>query len=171
VAAAVLVLYQGLDWTRTLQRAIERMIGTLLGLGLAGLILMAPMNGPWLIAILTLLQFIIEMLIVRNYALAVVFITAAALTIATGGQQVPDVAHLVWVRGADTGIGCVVGLCVYMLTAPRSVAVPIPQEIIRTLAAAATVLAFIATGETVSVPAKPVTTSAPTSGLWSSEGQ
>jgi hypothetical protein len=154
VAAAVLVVYQGLDWIGTLQRAIERVIGTLAGLGLAGLILIAGPHGLWLAAILTILQFAIETLIVRSYALAVVFITAAALTVATGGHGVPDVAHLLWVRGVDTALGCVVGLCVHMLSAPRVVAVPIPQEIINTLAAIETVLAFIAEAKITTAPAR-----------------
>ena len=50
------------------------------------------------------------MTVIRNYALAVVFITAAALTIAAGGHPVPHVGHMLWVRGSDTVIGCVIGL-------------------------------------------------------------
>lgn len=73
-------------------------------------------QGLWLVLTLVLLQFIIEMAVTRNYALAVVFITAAALTIASGGHPVPDVGHLLWVRGVDTFLGCVSGLVILAMT-------------------------------------------------------
>ena len=145
-AAAVLILHQGFDWIRALQRGVERLSGTWVGLIVAGVILWIHPEGLWLAATLMLLQFIIEMIVVRNYALAVVFITAAALTIAAGGQAVPDVGHLLWVRGTDTTIGCIIGLAVLVLTTPRVVAVRIPQEIGRTLDAVNTMIDLIARG-------------------------
>ena len=45
---------------------------------------------------MAVLQFTIEMFVVRNYALAVVFITPAALTIASGGLVVGDVVIYSW---------------------------------------------------------------------------
>ena len=97
VAASVLVLHQGLDWARTFQRSIERVIGTLLGLGFAGSLLSLHLNGTYLVAILAVLQFIIEMLVVRSYAIAVVFITATALLMASGGYVVHDLGYMLWV--------------------------------------------------------------------------
>ncbi|WP_457147161.1 FUSC family protein [Mycobacterium sp. URHB0021] len=116
MAAAVLVLHQGADWIRTLQRGIERMLGTWVGLGLAAGILVLHPQGLWLAVVLALLNFAIEMLVVRNYALAAVFITATALTISSGSRQV-DVGDLLLDRGVDTLIGCVVGLGVYLVMA------------------------------------------------------
>lgn len=147
MAAAVLVLHQGLDWTRTLQRGVERMAGTLIGLVLAGLVLAAGPTGLWLAATLAVLQFLIEMIVVRNYAVAVIFITAAALMIASGGQVENDVAYLLWVRGSDTVVGCLIGLAVHLVTAPRALAVPLPLRIVETLAAIAAVVEFLAKGE------------------------
>lgn len=147
MAAAVLVLHQGLDWSRTLQRGIERMVGTLIGLVLAGLLLAAGPTGLWLAATLAVLQFLIEMIVVRNYALAVIFITAAALIIASGGQVESDVAHLLWVRGSDTVVGCLIGFAVHLVTAPRALAVPLPLRIVETLAAIAAVVEFLAKGD------------------------
>ncbi|MCZ8548015.1 hypothetical protein OOJ09_27890 [Mesorhizobium qingshengii] len=86
-----------------------------------------------------------EMCVIRNYALAVVFITAAALTIASGGHPVPDAGHLLWVRGNDTFIGCATGLGVLLLT-PRTVAVRIPRELVDTLAALKTTLGHAVEG-------------------------
>jgi uncharacterized membrane protein YccC len=147
MAAAVLVLHQGLDWTRTLQRGVERMSGTLVGLGLAGVVFAVQPAGLWLVATMMVLQFLIEMVVTRNYALAVVFITAIALVISSGGHQVPDPGPLLWARGCDTVIGCLVGLVVHVLTAPRGPVAPIGQEIVRTLATIQMVLACVAAGE------------------------
>jgi uncharacterized membrane protein YccC len=154
MAAAVLILHQGLDWVRSLQRGVERMSGTLVGLVLAGLILAFHPQGLWLVLTLVALQFTIEMTVMRNYALAVVFITAAALTIGAGGHPVPDVGHLLWVRGVDTFIGCVTGLVVLAMTTPRTVAVRIPQELVNTLAALSTTVDHAAAGEVTSIPAQ-----------------
>ena len=154
VAASVLVLHQGLDWTRTFQRSIERVIGTLLGLGFAGSILNLRLSGVYLVAILTVLQFIIEVVVVRSYAMAVVFITATALIMASGGYVVHDLGHLLWVRGLDTASGCVIGLGVHAFTAPRLVAVPVPHQILRTLAAIEGVLAVLMNGEVTSPSAR-----------------
>jgi uncharacterized membrane protein YccC len=63
-------------------------VGTWVGLTIAGGILWLHPQGLWPALILAVLQFVIEMLVVRNYGLASVFITAAALTIATGTRQV-----------------------------------------------------------------------------------
>ncbi|ODT74277.1 MAG: hypothetical protein ABS76_37450 [Pelagibacterium sp. SCN 64-44] len=147
MAAAVLILHQGLGWTRSWQRGVERMSGTMIGLILAGSILWIHPQGLWLVLALMVLQFTIEMTVIRNYALAVVFITAAALTIAAGGHPVPDVGHLLWVRGVDTAIGCVVGLMVLLLTTPRTATMRIPQELANTLVALQTALHLAARGE------------------------
>lgn len=154
MAAAVLMLHQGLDWMRSLQRGVERMSGTMVGLILAGLILTVHPQGLWLVGTLMLLQFIIEMIVVRNYALAVVFITAAALTIAAGGHAVPDVEHLLWVRGVDTFIGCVTGLLVLMIMTPRKVAVRIPQELVNLLAMLQMTLDHAVTGHVTTAAAR-----------------
>jgi uncharacterized membrane protein YccC len=154
VATAVMVLHQGLDWTRTLQRGFDRVLGTLVGLGLAGAILVAHPRGLWLAATLASLQFMIQMFVVRNYALAVVFITAAAITMISGAHDTVNIPLLLWDRGIDTVIGCAIGLLVLRITAPRSVAAPIPQELSSALQAAQVALTFAASGNVVSAPAK-----------------
>ena len=61
---------------------LERIIGTLLGLALAGAVLWVAPQGLWLALMLAALQFFICMLVVGNYALAVIFISALAITLA-----------------------------------------------------------------------------------------
>ena len=120
VAAAVLMLHQGLEGRPLLQRCIERLVGTWVGLLLAGALLWQPPHGLWLVALIMILQFTIEMVVLRNYALAVVFITAAALTLAAGGLPVPDLGSYLLARGVDTAVGCAVALAVFRLTWPRA---------------------------------------------------
>lgn len=153
-AAAVLMLHQGFDWTRTLLRGLERLSGTWAGLIVAGVILAFHPQGIWLAATLMALQFVIEMIVVRNYALAVMFITPAALTIAAGGHPVADLGHLLWVRGVDTTIGCAVGLLVFVLTTPRQAAVRIPREMAATLAAAERMVTYLAARDVNSTAAR-----------------
>lgn len=140
VAAAVLMLHQGLDWTRMVHRSVERLAGTWIGLLLAGAVLSQHPQGLWLVATVAALQFTIEMLVMRNYALAVVFITTAALTIASGGQPVDDLGGYLLARGVDTLVGCAVALLVFRLLAPRRPAERIPSQLAH---------AFVQVGETV----------------------
>jgi uncharacterized membrane protein YccC len=144
IAAAVLVLYQGLDWTRTWHKGVQRTAGTCAGLALAAGLLAAHPTGLWLVAALMLLQFAIEMSVVRNYALAVVFITPTALLIASRGGAVPEVGQLMFARGADTVLGCAVALIVFRLLAGRGVTGWIPQAVADTLDAVATTVAYLA---------------------------
>ena len=114
IAAAVLILHQGADRSRTLRRGLDRLIGTWVGLILAAGILWLHPQGWWLAVILAALQLTIQMLVIRHYGLASVFITAAALTIATGSHRV-DVGELLLARGSDTLVGCAVGVAVFLV--------------------------------------------------------
>lgn len=150
MAAAVLVLHMGLDWARTLQRGLERTVGTLIGLVLASAILAVHPTDLWLVATLMCLQFLIEMLVTRNYALAVVFVTCIALVIASGDHALRDPAALLWARAIDTVIGCGVGLLVHALFGPRGAPVSLRQQIVGTLATAQTALDHLAAGDVIS---------------------
>jgi uncharacterized membrane protein YccC len=146
MAAAVLVLHQGFDRRRTLRRGVERSIGTWVGLLLAGVLLAVHPQGLWLAGVLALLQFAIEMLVIPIYAAAAVFITPAALLIASGGRPVADVADLLVERGVDTLIGAVVAIGVYLATARRHDVVKLSEAVAQTLDAAAKVAPHLAAG-------------------------
>jgi len=154
MAAAVLVLHQGLHWAGTLQRAVERMTGTLLGLILAFLIISAHPTGFGLVVTIMALQYVIEVLVTRNYGMAVIFITAIALTIASGAHETVHPGELLWARGVDTVIGCAVALAVRMLTSTRDAGRSVPQEITLTLESIRHLLPETVGGDVTSVPAK-----------------
>lgn len=154
MAAAVLVLYQGFDWTRTVQRGVERMVGTLIGLGLAAAILTWQPQGWWLVGVIAALQFVIEMFVVRNYTIAVIFITPLALTIAAGGHPVPDLQHFLVTRGLDTVIGCLVALLVYRVALHRSGPAPLTAAVRAVDAAIELTDVHLRAGAVTSAPAR-----------------
>ena len=150
VASAVLVLHFGLDWRRTVQRGLERLAGTWAGLALAAVLLAWHPQGLWLVAAVAFLQFTIEMVVLRNYAVAVVFITAIALLIAAGGRDVPDHAALLLARGIDTTLGCVIGIAVFALLEPRKAGDRLRIDLAATLDAAGATLEWLARGDVTS---------------------
>lgn len=152
VAAAVLMLHQGFDWLRMLQRSLERLLGTWVGLLLAGALLWLHPQGLWLVLAVMALQFTIEMVVMRNYALAVVFITAAALTIASGGRPVDALGSYLLARGLDTLAGCAVALAVFRLLPPQAATAAIPERIAAALRAVDALVPILASGE-VTTPA------------------
>jgi hypothetical protein len=108
-----------------LVRAGHRLLGTLVGVGLAALLLAWQPGVAALIVAFGVLQFATELLIVRNYGLALVFITPMALGMrALGGTSV-DVGALVAARTADTAIG--VGVVVVVLLATHRLRRPRPE--------------------------------------------
>jgi uncharacterized membrane protein YccC len=154
MAAAVLMLHQGLDLVRTLQRGLERMLGTWAGLIIAwGVISLRP-TGLWLAVTLMAFQFLIELFVLRNYAIAVAFITPVALTIAAGGHALSDLHHLLIGRGVDTTLGCVIALLVLVLTTTRQPTRGIRQVLRRAITAAEAVLSCLAEGSVTDTPAK-----------------
>jgi uncharacterized membrane protein YccC len=147
---AALVLHQGLDRRRSLIRARNRLVGTVLGLVLFALVSsLGP--GPWATVILLIaLQGTVELAIPRNYAVAVTFITPLALTIATAGGT-GEVWQVVAERLLDTviGVGVAVGV---LLTLGRGSAVPMLRSYVaRVLAGCADALDHIGAG-TVTAP-------------------
>lgn len=154
VAAAVLMLHQGLDWTRLLHRSAERLVGTWVGLLLAGAILSTHPQGLWLVVTVVVLQFTIEMVVMRNYALAVVFITSAALTIASGGHRIDDMGGYLLARGVDTLVGCAIALLVFRLLPPRRTAERVPRHIAHAFAQVGETVRHLAHGDATSSQAR-----------------
>lgn len=154
MAAAVLMLHQGFDWQRTVARGAERTLGTWLGLGVAGAILALHPQGLWLALVIGALQFAIEMYVVRNYTLAVVFITPAALTIASGGQPIDNLGELLLTRGSDTLIGCAVALAVYWATQRLRHPTGLHTAITATLDAVTATLPHLAADDATSAAAR-----------------
>lgn len=90
---------------------MHRILGTFIGIGLAWVILLFNPEKIVMIIIITILQFIIELLIVRNYGFAVIFITPLTILLAeTASETHHHVETLMQARLIDTVIGSLIGL-------------------------------------------------------------
>lgn len=79
----------------TFQRSIQRLFGTLIGVLLAALILKFYPQGLLFVLTAMCLTALIELFIVKNYAVAVMFITPNALLIAEMSAQMNDISYFV----------------------------------------------------------------------------
>ncbi|MDI5899224.1 FUSC family protein [Flavobacterium yafengii] len=101
---------QGASLKHVWQRSFQRVLGTFIGLGLTWLLLLFKMTPLTICICIMVLQFIIEMLIVRHYGLAVVFITPLTLFLAeAGGAMTVDATTLISVWFLDIFLGSCIG--------------------------------------------------------------
>jgi uncharacterized membrane protein YccC len=108
------------DFGAQLVRGTQRVIGTFLGLAVTGVLLALEPSAWVVIALIVALQAGAELLIGRNYALALTCVTPLALLavhLASGGS---DPWVLVVDRGLETVIGVAIGLGVGFLARPSA---------------------------------------------------
>lgn len=109
VGSAVAVIGVAAARRAAVQRGLHRMLGTVVGAGVYALLALLHPSGLWLALLLGALQFTIELVVVRHYALALVFITPLVLLLtgaATGEIGSMDVA---FERIVDTVVGAALG--------------------------------------------------------------
>ncbi len=82
VPISCMAVMQGVSLEHIWSRSLQRILGTFLGLGLAWLLLLQQLTPLTICISIFILQFIIEMLVVRHYGLAVIFITPLTLFLA-----------------------------------------------------------------------------------------
>lgn len=111
ISIAAVAIIQGRSFEHVRQRNMHRILGTFIGIGLAWVILLFNPEKIVMIIIITILQFIIELLIVRNYGFAVIFITPLTILLAeTASETHHHVETLMQARLIDTVIGSLIGL-------------------------------------------------------------
>ena len=113
VVAVVAILQNGHRLRLTGLRAVHRVLGTLVGLGLFALVSLASPSGIGLALLLMALQFVVELVVIRNYGLALVFITPLALTIAAQAGT-SDVGVIVGERFFDTLLGAAIAMTILL---------------------------------------------------------
>lgn len=109
VGAAVAVIGVAAARRAAVQRAQHRLLGTIAGAGVYALLALLHPVGLWLALLLAALQFSIELVVVRHYALALTLITPLVLLLlgaATGSAGDMSVALE---RIVDTLAGAVLG--------------------------------------------------------------
>ncbi len=117
----------------TFHRSIQRSIGTLVGILVAGIILsLGP--APIIVALLiAMFNFFTESLMVRNYALAVTFITPNAILIAESTTKLRDLPYFATARITDVIIGCIIGIIGVLLVGRQSASSRIPHLMSKTI--------------------------------------
>lgn len=116
-AAAVL---HSVNLRTTAQRAVQRTLGTALGLLLALGVLAAHPEPVELALVIVVLEFLLEYVAARNYALAVVFLTPIALLLSDLAAPSPA-GELVLDRVLGSAVGIAVGLgCALLVVHDRA---------------------------------------------------
>ena len=92
-------------------RAIERVLGTLTGIAVAGFLPSHPMQGWQIVVWIVILQYLTEMYVTRNYTIAASFITPTALLMVQTVEASP-VWPMLLARTAETVIGAFAALVV-----------------------------------------------------------
>ena len=103
----------------TTQRALQRSAGTLLGVGVAAVLVPLATDDARLWLLTVVCMFGVEFCMPRNYALGSVSITALSLLLTRLGTSGAGVSTLIGDRIADTGVGVLLGVLVAVLVRNR----------------------------------------------------
>jgi hypothetical protein len=109
VGAAIAVVGIAADRRAAFTRGLHRMVGTIVGAGVYLLLAPLPIPALWLALVLGVLQFTIELFVVRNYALALVFITPLVLLLTGAATGAVDTVAVAAERVVDTLVGAALG--------------------------------------------------------------
>lgn len=115
----------------TFYRALQRSIGTIIGLFVAIIILNLQPKGLMLAFTIMCLTTLTELFIPQNYALASAFITPNALLLAENSTHIHDVSYFATARITDIVIGSLIGLVGVYLIEHRSASSRLQDLIIK----------------------------------------
>ncbi|UCV02077.1 FUSC family protein [Dechloromonas denitrificans] len=111
VTISCLAVIQGMSLRAVWNKQLQRLIGTGVGLLLSWGLLMLPLDNWRISLVMIALAFVIEMLVVRHYALAAIFITPMTILLVEATTLVQSSpSALIEARFLDTILGCLVGL-------------------------------------------------------------
>lgn len=127
-------------------RALHRLAGTVAGvLAFFGIHALHP-EGLWIPVVAVILIFLIQLTVVRNYAIGVFFVTPMALLISTTGNPGVPVGDLIGDRIVQTAIGAAVSLTVIWISGRRTPIRLVRRQFRRGLRALERVLVLLADG-------------------------
>lgn len=118
VPVSCLAVIQGINLRAVWNRQAQRIIGTIIGVGVTW-VLLPYLSHPWAIAVaVTALTFCVETAIVRQYGFAAIFVTPLTILLAEASiHGSAGGSGLIAARFADTMIGSFLGLvggfCLY----------------------------------------------------------
>ena len=110
IPISCLAILQGISGQHILERMIHRIVGTFIGMGLCWILLSYCESPISICASIFILLFIAEILIVKNYALAIIFITPMTILMTeVGSSFTSNVAIIIPARFLDITIGSILG--------------------------------------------------------------
>lgn len=110
IPISCMAVMQGISTRHVWARAIQRVLGTLIGLLLVWGVLQLQITVPGVCICILILQIVVEFLVVRNYALAAIFITMLTIFLAeTNFALTEQSTYLIKARLLDTFIGSLIG--------------------------------------------------------------
>ena len=141
VPLSCVAVMSGATVVSTHHRAIQRGIGTVIGILIASLILALEPSGYIIAIFVLILTFITELFIVKNYGLAALFFTPNALLMAESTSEGSfSFTYFASARIIDVLIGTMVGLIGVWLVGRKSASSRIPHLITKTIRSQAQLL-------------------------------
>lgn len=111
VPMSCLVVIQGMNFQSIWIKQFHRILGTVIGMGVAWLLLSLHPQGYGVALAIFAMMFCIETLVVRHYGMAVVFITPLTIFLAEYSTPNPSpISEIIATRLCDTVLGCLIGV-------------------------------------------------------------
>ena len=107
--AAIAVIGLAADRRVAFQRGLHRALGTVLGVGVYALLALLHPSGLWIALLLGIMQFSVELLVVRHYALALMIITPLVLLLTGAATDQIGSMDVALERVVDTIVGAALG--------------------------------------------------------------
>lgn len=127
----------------TFHRAIQRSVGTMIGIGLAIIILSFEPQGFMVVVVNMCLTALIELAIAKNYALAAIFITPNSILIAENSTKIYNVEYFATARITDIIVGSAIGLIGTYIIGRKSASSKLPDLMAKLLRSHSRVLVFL----------------------------
>lgn len=144
VPLSCVAVMSGASIIATYNRAIQRGIGTVIGIIIASLILAVEPSGFLIALFILLLTFITELFIVKNYGLAAMFFTPNALLMAVSTTTTNEsLAFFAQARIIDVLIGSAIGLFGVWLLGRRSASSRLPHLVSKSIRSQAQLLVVL----------------------------
>lgn len=131
----------------TFHRAIQRSLGTMIGVLIASAILWARPEGFVISVSIMVFTFFAELLIVRNYAIAILFVTPNALLMADASSHIHNVGYYAGTRIVDVITGSIIGLIGVLILGRKSASSRIPYLMGRTIRSQSQLAAMLFTAQ------------------------
>jgi len=128
----------------TFHRAIQRSVGTIIGILVAIVILSFHPEGYMIVIVNMCLTALVELSISKNYALAAVFITPNAMLIAENSTKIYNTPYFATARITDIVVGSAIGLIGTYIIGRKSASSRLPDLMAKLLRSHARVLVFLA---------------------------